>query len=75
MWIKTAFGPRFIYTYLQFVLEMGLFQFCINKLGYEFMNVFRPKVDFYGNAFLLGSSVIASSFLSTFIIQPLYFYY
>ncbi|CAD8049403.1 unnamed protein product [Paramecium sonneborni] len=74
LWIKTTFGSRFLYTYLQFIAEMGLFQFCLNKLGYEFMNVFRPNSDFKGNILNLGLSVIGSSILSTLLLQPIYLY-
>ncbi|CAK70948.1 unnamed protein product (macronuclear) [Paramecium tetraurelia] len=74
MWIKTTFGSRFLYTYLQFIAEMGLFQFCLNKLGYEFLNVFRPNQYFNGNIITVGFSVIGSSLISTLLLQPIYIY-
>lgn len=65
VWIKTAFISRYLYTYLQFVAEMSLFQSCLNKCGFEFINVYkRHQPSTYATKFNVFLSVVGSTFVT-----------
>ncbi|CAD8050612.1 unnamed protein product [Paramecium sonneborni] len=63
-----------VFYILIYNLLQKLFEFFLNKQGYEFMNVLRPDSDFKGNLISIGLSMIGSSIISFAFLQLIYFY-
>lgn len=68
VWFKAGFGSRFIYTYLQFLGELGLFQYCLKSMNCEFINTQSVnKQEYHENFLKLGGAVTICSLITSIV--------